>query len=289
VSAIRVEAHAKLNVFLRVLGRREDGYHDLESLVLPLALHDTLTIREADGLSLIVTGPYASDASDGEQNLVMRAAHALAEATGAIRGAAIQLDKQIPVAAGMGGGSADAAATLWALNERWGTGLGAAALADIGSRVGSDVPALAAGGPVFVAGRGERVSRIEMPLTWWVIRPFPFAVRTPDAFAWWDEDPQTGADPGITLGAAESGHVADLGHALFNDLERPVCAHHPEVGQAIEAFEAAGALGAVVTGSGPTVVALARDDQDAERIAREVPGSFVTHGPPPAADVPRAG
>jgi 4-diphosphocytidyl-2-C-methyl-D-erythritol kinase len=289
VSAITVRAHAKLNVFLRVLSRRDDGYHDLESLILPLALHDGLTIRPADGLSLVVTGRHAGDATPGEDNLVLRAARTLADATGSLRGAAIELDKQVPVAAGMGGGSADAAATLWGLNELWGTGLGAAALADLGSRVGSDVPALAAGGAVFVAGRGERVSRIEMPPTWWVVRPFAFAVRTPDAFAWWDADPETGADPGITLGAAESGHVADLGHALFNDLERPVRAHHPEVGDAIGAFEAAGALGAIVTGSGPTVVALAWDEQDADRIAGEVPGSFVTHGPPPAADVPRAG
>ena len=289
-AAISVPAHAKINVCLRVLGRRDDGYHDLESLILPLELHDVVSARDADDLTLIVIGHGAADAPVGEDNLVLRAARALAEATGCSAGAALALEKHVPVAAGMGGGSADAAATLRALNELWGAGVDDAGLATIGASVGSDVPALVGGGAVFVSGRGEHVVLIDVPQSWWAIRPFPFAVRTPDAFAWWDAQPGTGPDPGITVGAAEAGNAEALGAALFNDLEGPVRARHPEIAEALAAFESAGALGAVMTGSGPTVAALAWDRADAERLARAVPGSFATHGPPPATPtVPHAG
>jgi 4-diphosphocytidyl-2-C-methyl-D-erythritol kinase len=117
--------------------------------------------------------------------------------------------------------------------------------------------------------------------TWWVVKPFAFPTRSPDAYRWWDEDGgSTGPDPGVLIAAAETGNEELLGHALFNDLEGPVSRRHPEIAEAKQAFLDAGALGAVMSGSGPTVVALAQHMGQADRLAEAVPGSFVVSGPP---------
>ncbi len=281
-SATRL-APAKLNVYLRVLGGRDDGYHELESLVLPLSLADEVTVTEAEKLDVVVDPQVdLSEGLDaGGMNLSLVAALALAEACdGPARGAEIRIVKRIPVAAGLGGGSADAAATLLALNELWGCGLDRDALMEIGERIGSDVPAMLAGGPVVMRGRGERLAPVHVVTTWWVVRPFDFPTRSPDAYRWWDEDGgAVGPDAGALIAAAETGNVELLGHALFNDLEEPVARRHPEVADVKRAFLEAGALGAIMSGSGPTVVALARHLTDADRLARLVPGSFVVSGP----------
>jgi 4-diphosphocytidyl-2-C-methyl-D-erythritol kinase len=279
-------APAKLNVFLRVLGARDDGYHTLESLVLPLSLADEVTVTEAGKLDVVVDAQIdLSEGLDaGGMNLTLVAALALAEACGGpIRGAEIRIEKRIPVAAGLGGGSADAAATLLALNELWGCGLDRDALLSIGERIGSDVPAMLAGGPVMVRGRGELIAPVHVVTTWWVVKPFGFPTRSPDAYRWWDEDGgAVGLDPGVLVAAAETGNVDLLGHALFNDLEGPVARRHPEIADVKRAFLEAGALGAIMSGSGPTVAALARHMGQADRLAEAVPGSFVVSGPPAA-------
>lgn len=279
-------APAKLNVYLRVLGARDDGYHELESLVLPLSLADEVTVTDAEKLDVVVDAQVdLSEGLDaGGMNLSLMAALALAEACeGPARGAEIRIVKRIPVAAGLGGGSADAAATLLALNELWGCGLDRDVQMGIGERIGSDVPAMLAGGPVVMRGRGERLAPVHPVTTWWAVRPFDFPTRSPDAYRWWDEDGGTvGPDAGALVAAAETGNVELLGHALFNDLEGPVARRHPEVADVKQAFLEAGALGAIMSGSGPTVVALARHMADADRIARAVPGSFVVSGPPAA-------
>jgi 4-diphosphocytidyl-2-C-methyl-D-erythritol kinase len=281
--AVSREAHAKLNVFLRVLGAREDGYHELESLVLPISLADTIVARSAPRLQVEIKGDasLAEAVGAGGMNLGLVAALALAEACGLIRGAEITITKRIPVAAGLGGGSADAAATLLALNELWSCELGQEALLGIAERVGSDVPALLLGRPVLMRGRGEHVEPIEVAPTWWVVRPFPFGTRSPDAYRWWDEDgARTGAVPERLLQAAVKGELAALGAALANDLEAPVVARHPEIGEVRDALLEAGALGAMMSGSGPTVVALARDRDHAEALADTQPESIVATGPP---------
>jgi 4-diphosphocytidyl-2-C-methyl-D-erythritol kinase len=282
-SVIRA-APAKLNVFLRVLGARDDGYHDLESLVLPLSLADELTVTEAQTLDVIVDAEIElSEGLDaGGMNLSLVAALAMAEACdGPIRGAEIRIAKRIPVAAGLGGGSADAAATLLALNDLWACGLDRVTLVSIAERIGSDVPAMLAGGAVMMRGRGERIAPVHLVTTWWAVKPFGFPTRSPDAYRWWDEDgASVGPDPGALVAAAETGNVELLGHALFNDLEEPVSRRHPEVVEAKHAFLDAGALGAIMSGSGPTVVALATHMSHADRMAEAVPGSFVVSGPP---------
>ncbi len=277
-------APAKLNVFLRVLGARDDGYHDLESLVLPLSLADELTVSEAQTLDVIVDAEIElSEGLDaGGMNLSLVAALAMAEACdGPVRGAEIRIAKRIPVAAGLGGGSADAAATLLALNDLWACGLDRDTLVSIAERIGSDVPAMLAGGAVMMRGRGERIAPVHLVTTWWAVKPFGFPTRSPDAYRWWDEDgASVGPDPGALVAAAETGNVELLGHALFNDLEAPVSRRHPEIAEAKRAFLDAGALGAIMSGSGPTVVALASHMSHADRLAEAVPGSFVVSGPP---------
>jgi len=275
-------AHAKLNVFLRVLGARDDGYHDIQTVILPLELHDVVTAEQTDGFTVTVTGARADElARGGGDTLVDRAARAWAQETGrGMPDAAILVDKRIPVAAGLGGGSADAAATILALDELHGTGFPAETLLGIAAAVGSDVPALLLGGPVYADGRGERVTPVHAQTTHWVVVPASFAVRTPDAYTWWEERAETGPDPGVVIAALEAGNDEILGPAMYDDLQPEVEARHPEVADTIAALLEAGALGAVMSGSGPTVVALARHMAHADQIAEAVPGAFVTSGPP---------
>ena len=283
MSEISIRADAKINAFLRVLGRRDDGFHQIESLMLPVSLHDLVVVRPGDGLSVSVMGDR-QDALEGAggENLALVAARALAEAAAlAHPEAEIVIEKTIPVSAGLGGGSADAAATLRALNELWRCGFDDQRLARVGARVGSDVPAQLLGGAVFVHGRGDLAELVNVKPTTWVLFPMPFPVRTPDAYAWWDEEGTTGPDPGALIAAAETGNHELLGSALFNDLQAPVSSRHPQVQAAVESFRQAGALGEVMTGSGPTVAAFARDQDHAEELATAVPGSIVVSAPPP--------
>ena len=288
MSAVTRPAYAKINAFLRVLGRREDGYHEIQTVILPLELHDVITVEPAERLEVVVRGERAGDLRRaGGDSLVAHAAHAWAAAAGVgAPRARITVDKRIPVAAGLGGGSADAAAAITALEELHGAGLGRQALVEVAASVGSDVPALLAAEPIFADGRGERVIPIHAIATRWVVRPFGFGVAAADAYAWWDAAPATGPDPGAVVASLETGNADLLGSALFDDLQPGVVARHPEIARAVSSFLEAGALGAVMTGSGPTVVALARHAMHAEELCSAVPGSFAT-GCPPRTPPPR--
>jgi 4-diphosphocytidyl-2-C-methyl-D-erythritol kinase len=275
--AVSEPAPAKLNLFLRVLGKRRDGFHDIDSIVQPVTLADGVQARLGEEeVSLVVVGECAADVPRDRDNLVVRAARAMAEALGERRGAAVLLQKRIPVAAGLGGGSADGAATLRALDRLWGCGLGPARLAEIAATVGSDVPAQVYGLPVRVGGRGEVVERVDVQKTWWALVTLPFRVRAADAYAWWDEDGgRTGPDPGPLLESLAGGNAERVAGQLFNDLERPVASRYPDVAEARARLVDAGALGAVMCGSGPTVAALCWDAQHAEQVATAVQGLVV--------------
>ena len=162
VPALERPAHAKLNVFLRVLGRRDDGYHDVETLLLPISLADRVTVEPADELTLSIDGPAADGVPAHDANLALRAARALAADAGGEgpQGAHITIEKRVPVAAGLGGGSADAAATLLLLDELWSTGLGRDGLARLAIEIGSDVPALLLGEPAYARSE-EHTSELQ--------------------------------------------------------------------------------------------------------------------------------
>jgi 4-diphosphocytidyl-2-C-methyl-D-erythritol kinase len=277
---VRERAPAKLNVFLRVLGRRADGYHDIETLILPLDLCDIVTVEPAEAPAIDLVGERAGELSAaGGDSLAGRAAEAFASVVGPVAAAVrITIEKRIPVAAGMGGGSADAAAVLRALGRLH--GVDRDDLTEIAATVGSDVPALVHGGAVFATGRGEHVVPVHAPTTTWLVQPFTFGVRSADAYAWWDRDPSTGPDPGAVVAALETANLDLLGSALFDDLQAGVGSRHPEIAVAVESLVTAGAPGAVMTGSGPTVVALAQHSVHAAALERSSTGSFVVSGPP---------
>ena len=268
---VEVEAPAKVNLFLRVLGRRPDGYHDLETLVVPLKLADRVRVHaRADrtasrtlSVSLEVTGEpeLTRGVPVDETNLAVRAAHALARAAGVRGFAELAIDKRVPNAAGLGGGSADAAAVLRALNDLWGCGMGPEELSAVAAAVGSDVPALLAAAPALARGRGEVVEPANAAPRSWLLVTFSFGISTAEAFGWWDEDGAvTGPDPGPALAAAAAGDAAALGPLLANDLEAPVLRRRPVIAEARERLLAGGCAGAVLCGSGASMAGLLPPD-----------------------------
>ena len=273
-----IEAFAKVNFTLEVLGERADGFHALRSLVVPVSLSDTLEIAPADAFSSD-TG-YADD-------LCLKAARTLYDALGrdggdagrggpagaARRPCAIRVVKRIPAGGGLGGGSADAAATLVALNRMWGAGLSDDALAKLGADVGSDVPALVlaqSGVPVVMEGRGEIVRpvrdaarRLDMVL----VNPGVFS-STAEVFSKCKF--RVTNDVSILyniLQALRVGDVDGISAAMMNDLEPCAVALHPEIAVAKQALLEAGAVGATMSGSGSTVFGLVRSEDDGHRIA----------------------
>ncbi|HUP27683.1 MAG TPA: 4-(cytidine 5'-diphospho)-2-C-methyl-D-erythritol kinase [Chloroflexia bacterium] len=169
-------AYAKVNLSLEVVARRDDGFHEIVSVMQMLDLADTLTFDEADDITLESNEPSLD--AEGEDNLILKAAKALQQASGKQRGARIKLDKVIPIAAGLGGGSSDAAATLQALAELWDVNLSKGELRELGATLGSDVPFFLGGPTALVEGRGERVTSIPPPPTGWVVLVCePYSVR----------------------------------------------------------------------------------------------------------------
>jgi 4-diphosphocytidyl-2-C-methyl-D-erythritol kinase len=282
-------APAKVNLFLRVLGRRDDGYHDLESLVVPISLGDRLEIHAASdpdefrtlSLSLEVTGDpdQVRGVPVDESNLVLRAAKALADRA-TVRGFAdINLEKRIPAAGGLGGGSSDAAATLRVLNALWGAGLEEEDLLGVAAEIGSDVPAMLTGGVVLIEGRGERVTDLPASRFTGVVATFDFGVSTREAYHWWDSDGGLTGPQGEPMLDSLTGPIEHLAPLLFNDLEGPVIQRHPRIGLVKDVILQGGAAGAVMTGSGPTVFGLLEEgkglDPEAQRNAEELSGRKV--------------
>ena len=169
VEKATVQAPAKVNLTLEVLGKREDGYHEIASVMQAISLFDTLTFRPSGEIKVLAE----IEDLEKQDNLVYRAAILLKETSGVSAGAEIRLDKQIPLAAGLGGGSSDAAATLLGLDRLWGLELGERELKELAARLGSDVPFFVTGGTALVEGRGERVSNVKTPPTLWLVLAFP--------------------------------------------------------------------------------------------------------------------
>ena len=296
--AVVARAAAKVNVHLGVGPLRADGFHELHTVYLAVSLFDTVTVRPADGLAVSVTGVDAGGVPTVRRNLVWRAAELLAEHAGVRAEAEIEIAKRIPAAAGLAGGSADAAAALVALDALWGTRATRSDLDELAGQLGSDVPFSLLGGVALGAGRGEQVSPVLARTRWhWVLGIAGEGLSTPGVYAELDrlraagripDDGALGsADP--VIAALRSGPPSVLAAALANDLQAPAVALRPELARALRTATEAGALAALVSGSGPTVAALAADEESAIRLAAELAGAGVfrtvraVHGPVPGA------
>lgn len=257
-------AHAKVNLALHLRRRRPDGYHDLETIFAFTDFGDGLTVAPAPTLGLAVTGEFAAAAGQGGDNLVLRAARALADAGGVVAGAAITLDKRIPVAAGLGGGSADAAAALRGLVRLWGLDWSIARLEALAAGLGSDVPACIASRTCFGSGRGEALSAWPdgvsgTPIL--LVNP-RVAVPTGPVFAGWD---------GVDHGGIAAGVPLD---ALRNDMTAAACAIAPVIADVLAALAATTPTLARMSGSGATCLALYADIAARDRAA----AALAPHG-----------
>jgi 4-diphosphocytidyl-2-C-methyl-D-erythritol kinase len=264
-----VRTPAKVNLALEILGKRPDGYHEISTVLQAIDLFDRLTMEEAEDLSLVTTDP-ALPVDDA--NLVIRAARALGAAAGVRRGARIALDKRIPVAAGLGGGSSDAAATLVALNRLWGLRWSVGRLTELAVGLGMDVPFFLGRGRALGTGRGERLEPLPADGGYALVLANPnFPLSTRESYArvpagWQAEAKGTRA----VMAALRIRSAAELGTALTNHLEDVVAPAVPAIGQMKAALLAAGALGAAMSGSGPTVFGVARSLDHARQIRRRV-------------------
>ncbi len=277
---VRRAAAAKLNLYLHVIARRPDGYHVLDSLVAFASVHDTLAVSEAEELTLTVDGPFAGALEGQADNLVLTAARRLAAATGTTPGAHIRLIKRLPVAAGLGGGSADAAATLRALVRLWRLQLSQENLVEIALAIGADVPACLAGRAAFVGGIGEEVVPAPaLPPAWVVLVNPGRPLSTHVVFG-----RRTGPFNRRARFLEPAGDAEALAALLLerhNDLTNAAVTLYPEIGQVIGALvRAPGCRLARMSGSGPTCFGLFAVEAAARRAAADLgaaePGWWVT-------------
>jgi 4-diphosphocytidyl-2-C-methyl-D-erythritol kinase len=255
--ALRAAAHAKVNLFLRIHGRESSGFHQIETAFALLELADELVVRRtASGVALEVDGP---DLGAVEQNLAVRAARAVLDATGNRFGVTIQLAKRIPVRAGLGGGSSDAAAALHAVNALAENAVPRHELLHFAAKLGSDVPFFAGGAPLALAwGRGERQFRVPAPpAAPALIAVPPIAVATPDAYTWWDEQNPAPTSRGpIILDAEALATWGSIGRLGGNDFESVVFGKHPQLRTLYERVAETGPVWVRLCGSGSAVAAV---------------------------------
>ena len=302
VTSVTVRVPAKINLQLAVGPLRPDGYHGLVTVFHAVSLFDDVTVATAETDSVTVTGEGAGLVPENGDNLALRAVRALrqamarrpagalgsvgasgeAGALGEAGGVAVAITKRIPVAGGLAGGSADAAAALVACNELWGAGLIQQELCEIAGEVGSDVAFPVLGGTAVGRGRGEQLApALASPVDFhWVLAFADGHLSTPAVFRTLDQQ-RAGhevADPELSnelMGALRAGDVDGLGAALSNDLQAPALTMFPALRQTLGAGLEAGAVGALVSGSGPTCCFLARDASQATGLAVALSGAGV--------------
>jgi 4-diphosphocytidyl-2-C-methyl-D-erythritol kinase len=271
---LRVPAPAKINLFLHVGERRADGYHALESLVCFAAIGDELRLAPAEALTLSIEGPFARELESNADNLILKAARALALRTGCRAGAALTLVKNLPVASGIGGGSADAAAVLRGLSKLWNLGLEDSRLHEIALSLGSDVPVCLKSVPALMEGRGERVTAVgALPLAPMLLVNPGVAVSTAEVFRRLgrtasDRLEAAPAPPGSGWGGGSlPPALLDYLARTRNDLETPAREGVPAIGTVLDALARRGAALARMCGSGATCYALFADDAAAAKVA----------------------
>jgi 4-diphosphocytidyl-2-C-methyl-D-erythritol kinase len=301
---VTVRVPAKVNLQLAVGSARDDGYHPLVTVFHAVSLHDEVTVRPAAKMALAVIGEDATAVPTDRSNLAWRAAGALAKAAG-VRGADaavhIEIRKRIPVAAGLAGGSADAAATLVACNELWQAGLSQRELAEIAAGLGSDVPFSLMGGTAVGRGRGEQLTPALAAGSYhWALAFGRAGLSTAQVYSTFDRlraaRAAAIAEPSLSndlMTALRSGDPARVGPLLTNDLQPASLSLQPDLRRTLTAGREHGALGAIVSGSGPTCAFLARDAAHARELAVLLTGAGVCRaaarasGPVPGATVLR--
>lgn len=271
---VTVRAAAKFNLHLGVGPLRADGYHPLATAYHAIGLYDDVTVRSAPTWEVAVAGEAhiaLGEVPTGEDNIAVRAGRLLADHHGLSAAARIEIHKGIPVAGGLAGGSADAAATLLALDRLWSLSTSDEDLLALAARLGSDVPFALVGGTALGRGRGEIVDPVaDNGSWWWVVVGNAVGLSTPAVYRAFDEHVADAAEPHVPealLAALEKGDPALLAEALGNDLQEPALTLRPDLRRTFEDAAEAGALTAQLSGSGPTVLLLARDAVDAREVA----------------------
>jgi 4-diphosphocytidyl-2-C-methyl-D-erythritol kinase len=269
--ALRVAAHAKVNLFLRILARETSGFHQIETAFALLELADELVVRRtASGVALDVDGP---DLGPVDDNLAVRAARMVLEATGNRFGVAIQLTKRIPVRAGLGGGSSDGAAALHAVNTLAGNAVPRHELLHFAAKLGADVTFFAGGAALALAwGRGERQFRLPAPPALpAVIAVPPIRVATPDAYGWWDEQNRSPSPRGpLTLDTEALSSWGSIGRLGGNDFETVVFGRHPELRTLYERVAETGPVWVRLCGSGSAVAAVYKKERERDDAVQRV-------------------
>ncbi|HVF19758.1 MAG TPA: 4-(cytidine 5'-diphospho)-2-C-methyl-D-erythritol kinase [Mycobacteriales bacterium] len=285
---VTVRAPAKVNLHLAVGPLRPNGHHDVTSVMQAVSLYDEVTAApSSDEVTCHVTGEGANELPRDAGNLGVAAALRLAVRTGAAAGVHLSIVKGIPVAGGMAGGSADAAAALIACDLLWQTGLDRGELVELASLLGSDVPFTLAGGTALATGRGERVTPVLSHGRFhWVFALADGGLSTRDVYAEHDRRaPLVEVSPDAVLAAVRAGDPVELGRSLHNDLQAAALRLRPALRRTLDAGADAGALGGIVSGSGPTCAFLAGDESDAVALAATLSAAGVcravrvAHGP----------
>lgn len=279
MTKLELLSYAKVNLTLDVVDKRiEDGYHNIQTTMVPVSLADRVVIRPAQTI-MVTTSPEIP--SPPAENLAYRAAWALKERTGYPFGALITIDKIIPVAGGLAGGSTNAATVLKGLNTLWQTGLDDQALVDMAIRLGSDIPFFIPGLPALVEGIGERVSPVKVGAPLYMVLAVPdVAKSTGNVYRLFDELPRVQRpDTEAMLRALAAGDVFAVGAALGNVFEQVMLPRHPQIAVLREAMLKNGAIGALMSGAGPTVLGLVAGEAEAARLREAikplVPCTFV--------------
>lgn len=302
VESVHVRAPGKINVYLGVGGRHDDGYHALATVFQAVSLYEDVIARHADDFSIRVSGVDVADSVPlDDRNLAMRAAKLLASAADYRGGVALEVRKSVPVAGGMGGGSADAAAALVACDALWGTGFSTARLHELAARLGADVPFALHGGTAVGTGRGDQLNpALARGRFDWVLVPSEQGLSTPVVYACLDalrddggalaDDPPLSLDVPIpVLQALRSGDPVLLSESIYNDLQEAALHERPELETTILRGIHAGALQGIVSGSGPTVALLCADPGAArsvqETLRTQGIESLHVHGPVPGARI----
>jgi 4-diphosphocytidyl-2-C-methyl-D-erythritol kinase len=278
--AVVVWAPAKVNLFLEVRAKRADGYHEINTLMVTVGLHDTLEFKEEASGDVRLHCDHP-DLSTGADNLVYRAADLLRRRHGVQRGARVRLAKRVPLAAGLAGGSSDAAAALAGLNELWGLGLAGPDLAALGAELGSDVPFFFGTPAASCTGRGEQVTPVRLGRPLWFVLACPAAgLSTAEVYrnVTVPEAPQAGTEIRDAVAAGDPEAIGRQLHNRLQDAAERLC---PDVARLRQRLAGLNPAGALMSGSGTCVFALCRDHAEALRVARGLEGGRDEGGPGP--------